>query len=190
MDSTQNSTTQSSTPAKKGNRTLLIVLGVILLLCLCFSAIGAAIYFFSINALNDAANIIENTPVNPTPNNNNNNDANPDNDAPTDNDTDTGSDTGTLGSDIPIYPGALSFGDIVVEGDTTTAIYTVEATKEELREFYETQLPQYGWDIEETVDVVALVMTAEKGSRELSIAITANIGESMGTLVISVTDLP
>jgi len=177
--------TPASTPMKK-NKTLLIVLGVILLLCLCAGVIAAGIYFFSLQAANNLANQVSQIPNTTTPTNNGNGqDYTPSTGNNSGTNFSANVQTGTLPADfptdVPIYPG------VSVTGSTTTAdeqdvLLSAEASSADIYAYYKSQLASGGWTItQDTYAFNVYGITATKNGKSLEVGVVDNSSDDNGT---------
>ena len=86
---------------------------------------------------------------------------------------------GALPDDVPVPPGAQALHPPLVASGTTRASFEVNDPIKSVQAFYKARLAESGWSIEAEKELDSqLLMSAKKGTRELSLAMSESAGRT------------
>jgi hypothetical protein len=92
---------------------------------------------------------------------------------------------GTLPADVPVPKGAKALHPPMVASGTTRASFEVGDPLASVQAFYKAQLAQDGWSIDAEKDLEAQsLISAKKGERELSVAMSETSGHTQLVLLL------
>jgi hypothetical protein len=92
---------------------------------------------------------------------------------------------GTLPGDVPVPEGAQAMHPPLVASGTTRATFEVGEPLASVRSFYKTRLESSGWSIDAEKELESqLLMSAKKGERELSVAMSETDGRTQLVLLL------
>ncbi len=175
--------------AKKSNKKLLIIIAIVVL-CLCVSSLIAIVAFVLpslalIPFFSMGGQTITNNPLENTTENTSNNDSATSNPADDSNSWFDGYTQTEIPSDFPsdvkIYPNAVAYMTYASEEGTSVG-FAVQASNNQLYNFYRTELEDAGWDILSSSNAEGYAsFIASKGDRGLVITIGNSDDESSDT---------
>lgn len=91
-----------------------------------------------------------------------------------------------LPDDVPLYPGVTPKGHLAASGKGTIATFETGDATGDVHAFYRRVLPRHGWELETSANLGdQRVVSAVKGERRVSVAITGRGGESQVTLSVT-----
>ena len=79
---------------------------------------------------------------------------------------------------IPIMPGATAG-----EGDEEGYVFTIKGTIDQVRKFYEAELPKIGWESLPSEDASTLLFIRDNGAESLTISLITNQDEVLVLLI-------
>lgn len=94
----------------------------------------------------------------------------------------TGSVPDDFPKDVPLYPGATPGDSLAIPGGAAVAIFNSDDSVETVLAFYEKQLPEQGWSIQNAREGM---VSANKGKRTVTVAVEAR--EAGSEIAVGVT---